>query len=232
VYHSIYDDFYYFSTFIDPDFAYGRALAQTIGTAVIRLADAELLPFDFTNLADTVQTYVRELQALLRAQQDDVRERNRQIEEGVFAAISNPSRPLKPPVVEAIAPALNFAPLENAGASLTAAAERFKKAADASRGKLTAELTRRANAKLIASERRLTDSAGLRGREWYRHLLYAPGFYTGYAVKTVPGVREAIEQKQYADAEAEIARAAAAIQREADLVNGAASDLESLRSTP
>jgi N-acetylated-alpha-linked acidic dipeptidase len=93
-------------------------------------------------------------------------------------------------------------------------------------------LTRRANAKLIASERRLTDSAGLRGREWYRHLLYAPGFYTGYAVKTVPGVREAIEQKQYADAEAEIARAAAAIQREADLVNAAAGDLESARSSP
>ena len=88
------------------------------------------------------------------------------------------------------------------------------------------------NAKLIASERRLTDAAGLRGRDWYRHLLYAPGFYTGYSVKTVPGVREAIEQKQYAEAEAEIVRAAAAIQREADLVNAAAGDLESLRSTP
>jgi N-acetylated-alpha-linked acidic dipeptidase len=232
VYHSIYDDFYYYSTFIDPDFAYGRALAQTIGTAVIRLADAELLPFDFTNLADTVQTYVRELQTLLRTQQDEVRERNRQVEEGVFAAINNPSRPLRPPVVEAIAPALNFAPLENAGAALTASAERFRKAADAARGKLTAELAKRANATLIASERRLTDSSGLRGREWYRHLLYAPGFYTGYAVKTVPGVREAIEQKQYADAEAEIVRAAAAIQREADLVNAAASDLEAVRSTP
>ena len=232
VYHSIYDDFYYYSTFIDPDFAYGRALAQTIGTAVIRLADAEILPFDFTDLADTVQTYVRELQALLRTQQDDVRERNRQIEEGVFAATNNPGRPIKPPAVEAIAPALNFAPLENAGASLTAAADRFKKAVEGSRGRLTAESTKRTNAKLIASERRLTDSAGLRGREWYRHLLYAPGFYTGYSVKTVPGVREGIEQKQYADAEAEIARAAAAIQREADLVNAAASDLESVRSTP
>jgi len=227
VYHSVYDDFYYYSTFIDPDFAYGRALAQTIGTAVIRLADAELLPFDFTDLADTVQTYVRELQTLLRTQQDDVRERNRQIEEGVFRAINNPGRPIKPPVIETVAPSLNFAPLENAAASLTTAADRFRKAADGSRGRLTADSTRRANAKLIASERRLTDTAGLRGREWYRHLLYAPGFYTGHAVKTVPGVREAIEQKQFADAEAEIARAAAAVQREADLVNAAAADLES-----
>ena len=232
VYHSIYDDFYYYSTFIDPDFAYGRALAQTIGTAVIRLADAEVLPFDFTNLAETVQTYVRELQALLRTQQDDTRERNRQIEEGVFTATNNPSRPLKPPVVEAIAPALNFAPLENATAALAAAADRYKKAVDGSRGRMTTELTKRVNAKLIASERRLTDPAGLRGRDWYRHLLYAPGFYTGYSVKTVPGVREGIEQKQYAEAEAEIVRAAAAIQREADLVNAAAGDLESSKSTP
>ena len=231
VYHSVYDDFYYYSTFIDPDFAYGRTLAQTIGTAVIRLADADLLPFDFTNLAETVQTYVRELQALLRTQQDDVRERNRQIEEGVFTAMSNPGRPIKPPVVEAIAPALNFAPLENAAASLTAAADRYRKAVEGSRGRLTVESTKRANAKLIASERRLTDPAGLRGRDWYRHLLYAPGFYTGYAVKTVPGVREGIEQKHYADADAEIVRAGAAIQREADLVNAAAADLESLKST-
>jgi N-acetylated-alpha-linked acidic dipeptidase len=227
VYHSIYDDFYYFSTYIDPDFAYGRALAQTIGTAVVRLADADLLPFEFTNLADTVQTYLRELQALLRTQQDDVRERNRQIEEGVFAAIDNPSRPLKPPVVEAVAPALNFAPLENASVALTAAADRYKKALDASRGKLTPDVTRQVNAKLISSERQLTDAAGLRGREWYRHLLYAPGFYTGYSVKTIPGVREGIEQKQYVEADAEIVRAAAAIQRVADLVSAAARDLES-----
>jgi N-acetylated-alpha-linked acidic dipeptidase len=227
VYHSIYDDFYYFSTYIDPDFAYGRALAQTIGTAVVRLADADLLPFEFTDLADTVQTYLRELQTLLRTQQDDVRERNRQIEEGVFAAIDNPSRPVKPPVVEAVAPALNFAPLENASVALTAAADRYKKALEASRGKLTPEMTKQVNAKLISSERQLTDAAGLRGREWYRHLLYAPGFYTGYSVKTIPGVREGIEQKQYAEADAEIVRAAAAIQREADLVSAAARDLES-----
>jgi N-acetylated-alpha-linked acidic dipeptidase len=235
VYHSIYDDFYYYSTFIDPDFAYGRALSQTVGTMVVRMADADLLPFEFTSLADTVQTYVRELQTLLRTQQDDVRERNRQIEDGVFTAMNNPARPIKPPVVEAVAPAINFAPLENAAAALSTAAERYRKAAEAARGKLTADATVRVNARLIASERQLTEESGLRGREWYRHLLYAPGFYTGYAVKTVPGVREAIEQKQYAAAEAEVVRAAAAVQREVDLVNAATRDLESVNgkvSTP
>jgi hypothetical protein len=141
VYHSIYDDFYYYSTFIDPDFAYGRALSQTVGTMVVRMADADLLPFEFTSLADTVQTYVRELQTLLRTQQDDVRERNRQIEDGVFTAMNNPARPIKPPVVEVVAPAINFAPLENAAAALSTAAERYRKAAEAARGKLTADAT-------------------------------------------------------------------------------------------
>ena len=228
VYHSIYDDFYHYSTFVDRDFAYGRALAQTIGTVVMRLADSDLLPFEFTNLADTVQVYVRELQTLLRTQQDDVRERNRQIEEGVFAAVSNPRHPLRPPTVEPVPPAINFAPLENAVVALTGAADRYKKAVDRSRGSLTVDVMRSVNTKLIANERELTDPTGLRRREWYRHLLYAPGFYTGYSVKTIPGVREALEQKQYAEAEAEVVRVATAIQRETSLVNDVAAQLERL----
>ena len=57
------------------------------------------------------------------------------------------------------------------------------------------------NRELIESERRLTNADGLPRRPWYKHLLYAPGVYSGYGVKTVPGVREAIEQKRYAEAE-------------------------------
>ena len=119
VYHSIYDDYYYYTKFLDTDFAYGRTLAQVAGTTMIRLADADLLPFEFTNLADTVQTYVKELQALLKTQQDEVRERNKQIEEGVFTAINDPKRPMQAPKIERVAPALNFAPLENAAERLT-----------------------------------------------------------------------------------------------------------------
>ena len=228
VYHSIYDDFYHYSTFIDPDFAYGRALAQTVGTMVIRLAEADLLPFDFSNLAETLQTYTRELQTLLRTQQDDVKERNRQVEEGVHAAVDNPKRPLKAPVSEPVPPSLNFAPLENAVTALTNAAEKYRKAAAAPRP-LSTDAARKVNAKLIRSERLFTDPAGLPKREWYKHLLYAPGLYTGYSVKTIPGVREAIEQKQYAEAEAEITRVAAAIQREAALVDEAARELASVK---
>jgi N-acetylated-alpha-linked acidic dipeptidase len=226
IYHSIYDDYYHFTKFLDTDFAYGRALAQTVGTVVIRTADADLLPFQFTNLADTAATYVRELQTLLKEQQDSVRERNRQIEEGVFEAVSDPRRPEKAPAVEAVPPALNFAPLENAATGLTRAAERYRKAMESSRGKVAPDVVTAVNARLIQSERQLIDAAGLPKRPWYRHLLYAPGYYTGYAVKTMPGVREALEQKSYAEAEHEAARVASALDREAALIDAAAADLE------
>jgi N-acetylated-alpha-linked acidic dipeptidase len=225
VYHSIYDDYYHFTKFLDTDFAYGRALAQVAGTTMIRLADADLLPFEFTNLADTVQTYVKELETLLKDRQEEVRERNRQIDEGVVTAMADPRRPLTAPKVEPVPPALNFAPLENAANALTQAAAQYRKAAEAAQPKVgsNAATVRAVNARLMQAERQLTDDAGLPKRPWYRHLLYAPGYYTGYAVKTVPGVREAIEQKEYPEAEIEIGRVAKALQREAALLDSVTS---------
>ena len=231
VYHSIYDDYYHFTKFLDTDFAYGRALAQLAGTTTIRLAEADLLPFEFTNLADTVQTYVKDLQTLLKNQQDEVRERNKQIDEGVFTAINDPRRPLAAPKVEEVPPALNFATLENAANGLTQSAARYQKAAPTAQPRIEskAATVRAVNARLMQAERQLTDDAGLPKRAWYRHLLYAPGFYTGYAVKTMPGVREAIEQKQYREAETEIARVAKALDREAALLESVSAQLEQAR---
>ena len=82
------------------------------------------------------------------------------------------------------------------------------------------------NRELMESERRLTNADGLPRRPWYKHLLYAPGVYTGYAVKTVPGVREGIEQKKYAEAEQEIVRVAKALENESALIEAAARELE------
>jgi N-acetylated-alpha-linked acidic dipeptidase len=229
IYHSIYDDYYHFTKFLDTDFAYGRALAQTVGTAVIRLADADVMPFQFTHLADTVHTYVRELQTLLKERQDEVRERNRQIEDGIFASLADRRRPVAAPAVEEVPPALNFAPLENAAAALTRAAERYRKALQAARTKMTPETAHIVNARLLQSERQLTDAAGLPRRPWYRHLLYAPGYYTGYAVKTMPGVREAIEEKNYKEAEGEIVRVARALERAKTLIDAATTDVEKRR---
>jgi N-acetylated-alpha-linked acidic dipeptidase len=231
IYHSIYDDFYHFEKFADTDFRYGRALAQLVGTAVIRMADAELLPFQFTNVADTIQTYVKEVQALLKERQDEIKERNRQIEDGVFTAIADPRRPTETPKVEQPVPAINFAPLENAVAALTRSAERYKKAADGAAPRLAANRPAVAsiNARLIQSERQFVEPSGLPKRSWYRNLLYAPGYYTGYSVKTLPGVREAIEQKKYAEAEAEVVRVSRAIDRETALLDQASADLERLK---
>ena len=226
IYHSIYDDYYHFTKFLDTDFVYGRALAQTVGSLVIRLADASVLPFEFTSLADTVQTYVSDLEAQLKNRQTEVKELNQQIEEGVFTAIADPRRQTTAPVVESVPPSINFAPLDNAASALSQAADRYKKSLEAARSRMTPDQIRAINKGLIQSERHLTDTGGLPRRPWYRHMLYAPGFYTGYGVKTMPGVREALEQKNYAEAEREIVRVAEALTLEAQLIDGLTQALE------
>jgi N-acetylated-alpha-linked acidic dipeptidase len=231
IYHSVYDDFYFYTHFLDTDFAYGRTLAQTVGTAVIRLADADVLPFEFGDLADTVQSYVKDLQELLKRRQDEIRERNRQIDDGVFAATNDPRRPQVAPKSEAVPPALNFAPLENAAGALTERARRYQRAVDAAKNRLAGNspALRALNAKLRTAEQQLLDPAGLPHRDWFKHLLYAPGFYTGYGVKTIPGVREGIEQGQYKEAEAEVSRAAQAILRLVALLDSASTEVERVR---
>lgn len=225
IYHSIYDDFFWYTRFSDTDFAYGRALAQTVGTGVMRLASAELLPLHFPGLADTVKTYADELKKLLKTRQDEIGERNRQIEEGVFDAIQDPKRTLIAPKSKPVPPHLNFAPLDNAVATLTDSAERLEKAWEKGGAGLAEERRRALNRKLIESERRLTGPEGLPQRPWFKHLLYAPGTYTGYGVKTIPGVREAIELDRFAEAEAEVARVAKALEGLAAHLDDAASEL-------
>jgi N-acetylated-alpha-linked acidic dipeptidase len=228
IYHSIYDDFYFYTHFLDTDFAYGRTLAQTIGTVVIRLADADILPFRFTNMSDTVSTYLTELRDLLKRRQDDIRERNRQIDDGVLAAMRDPRRPEAAPERKTVPPALNFAPLENAATRLDESAKRYQRALETGRARIASDSSAltRLNANLRSAEQQLTDPAGLPHREWYRHLIYAPGFYTGYGVKTIPGVRESIEQDEYTQADAEIVRAASALARLIDAIDRASSELE------
>ncbi len=227
IYHSIYDDFYWFTHFSDTDFVYGRALAQAGSTAVMRLADADLLPFEFGDFADTVQMYVKELKALAQKSQDDIRERNREIEEGVFQATNDPKRPLVPPAVEAVPPHLNFAPLENAVDALNRSAAEYRKAVEQvnAKGAAGSASFAEVNKLLMASERKLTNKEGLPTRPWFKHQLYAPGFYTGYAVKTVPAVREAIELKQWKQADEAIAVVAGVLEEEAALISSAARKL-------
>jgi N-acetylated-alpha-linked acidic dipeptidase len=230
IYHSIYDDFYFYTHFLDTDFAYGRALAQTGGTAVIRLADADILPFQYANLVDTLRTYDEELQVLVKKKREEIAERNREIAEGVFAAINDPRRPRVAPKVEPVPPAIELTPISRAIETLArrAVALDEARAAAAKKSASTAALAA-IDVKIAQSEQQLLDAAGLVHREWFKHLLYAPGFYTGYGVKTMPGVREAIEQAQYQSLPAEIARVAKALEREAAWLEVITRDLRGLK---
>ncbi len=216
-YHSIYDDFYYYTHFLDTTFDYERALAQTAGTMVMRMSDADILPFQFSDLADTVHLYVTQLKTLATEKRDEAKERNLEISEGVYKALYDPKKTMVPPPEEGIPPYLNFAPLDQASDDLADAAKAFDAAFGAAGGDAPAGL----NADLIRSERLLTDDRGLPNRPWFEHLLYAPGFYTGYGVKTIPGVREAIEQDKWAEADDQIVRVSAALEHEADLLRQA-----------
>ncbi len=229
VYHSVYDDFYWYTHFSDTEFIYGRALAQTAGTTLMRFADADVLPYDFTDFADTMHRYVAEVKKLLSDKQEEIRDRNEAIDQHLYDAASDPRRPLLPPPRLAVPPFLNFAPLDNALSALDKSAKRYSQAINsfarkddaASRENLAA-----LNARLIQTERCLTSSAGLPRRPWFKHLIYAPGFYTGYRAKTLPGIREGIEEKRYEEAEREIGRAAQALNDYAASVDRAADELE------
>jgi N-acetylated-alpha-linked acidic dipeptidase len=229
IYHSIYDDFYWYTHFSDTDFAYGRTLAQMAGTTVMRLADADLLPYDFSDFADTIQTYVHGLQGFSAKQQNEVRERNLEIEEGAFTASADPKQTYVAPQREDPPPHLNFAPLQNSADALSRSAEQYQKALQRANEKggiaLASPSIAEINQLLIQSERKLTNPEGLPGRSWYKHQIYAPGVYTGYEAKAIPAVREAMEQKQWKQAEDSIARAAAVLQDEAALVTSAAAKL-------
>jgi N-acetylated-alpha-linked acidic dipeptidase len=229
-YHSVYDDFYWYTHFGDTSFVYGRALAQTAGTAVMRLADAELLPFDFSDFADTIHKYTDDLKKLLKSKQDEVRERNKEIEEGVFTATADPQKSFVPPKPEEVPPYLNFAPLENATDALTQSAQRYRKAVEKANANGGAALASAPlsplNALLVQSERKLTSPEGLPGRPWYKHEIYAPGVYTGYGVKTMPVVRESIEQKKWKQADEGIIEVGRILAAEAALINSATVELE------
>jgi N-acetylated-alpha-linked acidic dipeptidase len=224
VYHSIYDDFSWFTRFSDTDFLYGRALAQLAGTIVLRLSDADVLPFDFTGLADAVARYVKEIRDLAKERREAVEESNRRIDEGVPEAVADPREPFVAPKKAPAVPEFDFSPLEKASASLTDAAREFETAFAGAERAGAARLAR-ANALLRSAERALTRDEGLPRRPWFKHFVYAPGFYTGYDVKTLPTVREAIEEKQYAEVNPEAVRTAEALARAAAHIREAASAL-------
>jgi N-acetylated-alpha-linked acidic dipeptidase len=230
VYHSIYDDFYWYTHFGDPKFVYERALAQMAGSTVMRFADADLLPFDPTGSADTIKRYVAELKKELKQQQDQAHERNREVEEGVFTATADPEKQYVPPTREPVPPYLNFAPLDNGAEAYARAAQRYRQAVaklgDNDGKAWQSPALQAINAKLLLTERTFTISEGLKERPWFKHQIYAPGAYTGYGAKTIPAVREAMDEHKWKDADEGAVIVGQVLMNEASLVDSIAQELE------
>ena len=228
-YHSIYDDFYWYTHYVDTDFAYGRALAQTAGTAMMRLADAGLIPVDYVAQAEELDGFAKELQDVLKEKREEFTERNRQIEEGVFKATRDPHRPVLPPPTETVPPFMNFAPLQNALTAYHLGAERYARALSALQEHhvaLDAATEARINSRLMLVSRALIDPKGLPERPWFKNQIYAPGAYTGYGAKPMAAVREYMDSKQWQRADEQVPEIAKVINAAATRIAEAAQAVE------
>ena len=231
VYHSIYDSFRWYTRFSDTAFVFGRALAQTAGITILRLADAEIVPFEFTGLGTAVAKYLKEVQELWKKKRDEIEEQNLELEDSVFVATNDPRRPLVTPKREEVPPHVSFAPIENGLDRLTRAAKSYEQALTGARqglATLSQDQAQRINSLLLRVERSLTSLEGLPRRPWYRHQLSAPGWYTGYSPKTLPGVREAIEAKRWKEAEEQGVKIGEALEREAASIDSVSAELKNV----
>jgi N-acetylated-alpha-linked acidic dipeptidase len=204
VYHSAYDSFDHFRRFVDPTFEYGVALAKVAGRLMLRASQAQLLPAHESDFAASVAGYDDELHKLADGMRVKTQALSKLLDDDAYTLATDPEKPRAPPPRAAEVPYLNFAELDNAVAKLEQSAKAFDKvyarleATDEAGANASQE---RLNATLTGLEHALTDAGGLPGREWYRHMIYAPGLYTGYGVKTLPGIREAIEERRWDEAD-------------------------------
>ncbi len=209
-YHSIFDSFDYYTRFGDPTFEYGITLAKVAGRATLRLANADILPFRFAAFSGNVDSYLKEIMDLTNKMRKETTQLNTLLEANAYQLNADPTKTYISPKSKTNVPHINFAPLQNAIEELTTAAkvadERLLHATADSND--DAESRSTLNHLLAHVERAMTADSGLPRRSWFRHMIYAPGFYTGYGVKTLPGVREAVEERDWTEAEDQIKRVA------------------------
>jgi N-acetylated-alpha-linked acidic dipeptidase len=213
-YHSIYDSYSLYEKFKDPGFQYGVTLAETAGHAILRMADADGLPFDFTHLYKTIETYSNDLISLLKRDRENTELENQIINSGSYSVGEDPTKRYHIPLVKPEAPYLDFSPLQNALQQLGNSVDSLNVVYQRNIRKNRMSLA--FSQSLHRAEQQLLNDMGLPHRAWYKHTLYAPGSYTGYGVKTMPGIREAIEQRNWTEAQQQIEVDAKAIIRLAE----------------
>ncbi|HEA29587.1 MAG TPA: M28 family peptidase [Leeuwenhoekiella sp.] len=200
-YHTIFDTYTYYKRFKDPDFAYGVALSQTAGIITLRLANADILPFEFKSWYTTVSGYLDEIMKETEKMRKETEKHNKLVADNAYKLASDPKEPFVAPKKEVEVPFMDFAPLQNAMSALKETVNNFDYKA---MKELTGAKKDKLNQQLMGLEQVLLNKDGLPRRPWFKHEIYAPGFYTGYGVKTLPGVREAIEQKNWEEAQEQI----------------------------
>jgi len=198
-YHSIYDSYDHFVKFNDPGFQYGVTLSKTAGRIMMRMANADVLPFDVNSFYKTLADYVAELKTLLDNTRTETEQENKMIRDKLYDLAKDPTKTYQSPKVKESVPYLNFSSLENAMVQMKSSSEELQKQY-ASAIQLPTEKQKELNEILFKVERSLINEKGLPGRSWYKHQIYAPGYYTGYGAKTLPGIREAIEQRNWKEA--------------------------------
>ena len=191
--------------FGDPGFHYGVTLAKTTGRMTLRLANADVLPMRFANLVDNVSMYADQVMELLDEIRASTERENELVDMNAYALAADPTQTYVPPTAKDQVPYLSFAALQNAVREI----ERSANALDGEIRRVlesgpTPAQEAAVNQVLISTERLMTNDQGLPRRPWFRHQIYAPGLYTGYGVKTLPGIREAIEQRNWEETSEQI----------------------------
>lgn len=200
-YHTIYDTYPHYKRFKDPEFAYGVALANTAGRITLRLANADIIPLNFSRWYKTVSGYLDEIMEETSKMRASLEKHNKLLERNAFELASDPRKNIKTPERKEPVPYFDFSPLQNVLSELKSTINAYSKL---DLENLTKTKKDQLNNMLMDAEYKLTSEEGLPRRPWFKHQIYAPGFYTGYGVKTLPGVREAIEQKNWSEAKEQI----------------------------
>ncbi len=209
-YHSIYDSYDDYRRFKDPGFAYCLTLAQTAGNAVLRLANADVLPFNYADLYKNANTYATELISSMNDMRESTIIENELLNKKEYQLAADPTKTFIAPKPKSEVLYIDFSSLQNALIILKNNADSLNIELKMYNAKPIPE---NINIELYKGEQQLLIPGGLPRRGWYKHSLYAPGFYTGYGVKTLPGIREAIEQRNWKEAQDEISITADAIKR-------------------
>ena len=226
-YHSIFDSYDHYKRFNDGNYVYGTTLAKVNGRLVLRLSEADILPFRFVNMAENIGSFIESNKKLAKAVEKKTENRNKLLDKKAFTIAGNPKKTYLPTKRLSVVPDFDFSPLDQSHKRLEASAWKYEKAlAGVKKGFLSAEKKSQVNQLLREVEQAMTRSDGLPRRKWFKNMIYAPGFYTGYGVKTLPGIREGLEERNWDETHFYILEVAKALDRAAAKINVAADILK------